>query len=195
MKQHTIESFTRDLEKLAKEVNSPSVNQRLGRKCREIIYRRVKDGYGVDSDKKPAEMTNRVKLKKLSPSYIAYREGKVSFFRTKDGRVVPIDLKKYSKKNKLGKGTFAPTLGEFGRPKKSNATFTGKMMRAIYLRHSTDGFQLIIDDQIRDDGLTNAQVAKYYSEDRPFFALTAGEVRILTRELEMIIKEMIDKLF
>jgi hypothetical protein len=193
MTEHTFESFSKQLQKLASKVNDRKINSQLARKCREILYRRVKNGYGVDSDRRDPESTRQVKLKPLSPSYIAYREGKVSFFRTKDGRVVPVDLQKYSKKNKLGKGAFAPKLGAFGRPRKSNATLTGDMLENIILKSTEDGFQLIISNDRREDGLTNRKVAEYYSKDRPFFALTAGEIRILTRELERIIQDLIDK--
>lgn len=198
MRQHTFESFTGELQKLAKHLNNRKVNDRLARKCREIVYRRVKAGYGVNKDNIPAEKTKQVKLKPLSKSYIAYREGKVAFFKTKDGRVVPLDLKGYARKNVGGKRsfeTFAPKLGKYGRPRKSNATLTGEMMDSILLKTSVDGFQLIISSNSRkdDSGLTNKKVSEYYSEARPFFALTAGEIRILTKELESIVKEFIEE--
>lgn len=198
MRQHSFESFTAELEKLGKIINSKSVNDRLARKCREIIYRRVKAGYGVNRDNLPAESTNQVKLKPLSKSYIAYREGKVQFFRGKDGHIYPVDLKGYARKNIGGKKAyqaFAPQLGPFGSPRKSNATFSGEMMESIFMRSTDEGFQLLIATRTRKDNprLTNKRVSEYYSKDRPFFALTAGEVRILTRELESIIKQYIEK--
>lgn len=193
----TTEDFIKRLQSLASQVSSREVNSKLARKCREIIYRRVKAGYGVDREGRPAEDTRQVKLKPLSPSYIAYREGKVAFFRTKDGRVVPLDLKKGAKKIGAKYKDFAPTLGAFGRPRKSNATFTGEMMESLILRSSDEGFQIIINDKRRSDdsGLTNRRVSEYYSEDRPFFALTSGEIRILTRELEKIIQDIINRNF
>jgi hypothetical protein len=186
--------FIHKLQSIAKQINSRSVNDRLARKCKQIIYRRVKNGYGVNSDRLPAERTTETKLKPLSRSYVAFREGRVAFFRAKDGHVYPVDLKKYGKKNKV---SFKPTLGLFGRPNKSNATFSGEMMESINLRYSSEGFQLLIMNSKRgdDSGLTNLKVNQYYSADRPYFALTQGEVRILTRELEKIVKEIIERNF
>lgn len=200
MRVYTPDQFVKQLQLLAKKINNRNVTDRLARKCREIIYRRVKAGYGVNTDTSPAEYTKKKRLKPLSKSYVAFREGKVSFFTTKDGRVVPVDLKGYAKKNIGGKksySSFAPTLGEFGRPGKSNATFTGEMMKSLMLRSSEDGFEILIADNTRKDGsgLTNKKVSEYYSEDRPFFALTDGEIRILTRELERIIKQYIEQHF
>lgn len=189
---YEVNEFVLQLEQFAKSLNDKDINYRLARKCKEIIYRRVKNGYGVDSDNKDPEATRQVKLKELSASYIAQREGKLTFLTLQNGRVIPINLAAYGKKNKV---SFRPKLGPFGRPRKSNATFTGDMMEAIFLRATSEGFQVIINNDRREDGKTNKKVAEYYSKDRPFFALTAGEVRILTRELEKIIKELINKKF
>lgn len=220
MKQFTPDQFVGELRRLARIFNTPSVNQRLARKCIEIVYRRVKAGYGVDSDKKKAQNTKQVKLKALSESYIQMRLGKVQFFRAKDGHVYAIKneeiaasvvAKKVTKgrgKLKIGAQTkikfkktsfhntvLAPVLGPYGRPKKSNATFTGEMMEEIYMQATAEGFRLYVKNSKRKDesGLTNKQVMEYYSKDRPFFALTAGELRILSRELEKIVSEFIEK--
>lgn len=190
MIQDNFDDLIKALKRVGAKINSRSVNERLARKCRQIIYRRVKNGYGVNKDNLDADNTREVKLKPLSPSYIAYREGKVAFFTLKNGQVVPFDLKKYGKKNKVN---FKPQLGPFGRPRKSNATFTGDMLESISLRYTSEGFQLLIPGNRREDGLTNKEVSQFYSVDRPFFALTAGEVRILNRELEKIIKEIIER--
>lgn len=189
---YEVNEFVLKLEDFAKSLNDKDINYRLARKCKEIIYRRTKNGYGVDNDRSKAEDTRQVKLKELSASYIAQREGKLTFLTLKDGRVIPINLAAYGKRHKV---SFRPKLGPFGRPRKSNATFTGDMMEAIFLRATNDGFHLLINNDRRADGKTNRRVAEYYSEDRPFFALTAGEVRILTREMEKIIKELITKKF
>jgi hypothetical protein len=222
MKQFTVEQFEYELRTLAKKINSVEVNNKLARKCREIVYRRVKDGYGVNADTRPAQNTQRVKLKPLSPSYVAYREGKVKFFRAKDGHVYPVSNEEIAAsvvqgkssrgskrsgnaahtKIKFKKTAFhnkfdAPTLGPWGRPKKSNATFSGEMMEEIYMGVTHEGFSIYIRNSKRkdDSGLTNKKVSELYSADRPFFALTAGEVRILQREMEKIIQDLISKQF
>lgn len=228
-----LEKFLNKIEKLGHSLTSPKVTQRLARKCREIVWRRVKSGKGVNADNKEADATSSEKLAPLSKSYIEYRRG-VSFFRTlKNGKVVRFGNEqtgfntertgfsgKINKKGGYSKGARSkirftkafrfqkPSLGEFGRPAKSNLTLTGAMLDSITLEYDDGGFRLYIPNSMRPDGKTNAQVAKYVSNGgsytngngkkvtipaRPFFALTKGELRILTRELDGIIKEIIQK--
>ena len=183
----------KNLIKFSEAVNDKRVNQRLAIKCRDIIYKRVKDGYGVTSDRSPAGNTERQKLKKLSDSYIDYRKGVTLFFVGKQGQTYPV--KKTTKRGKAIKFP-SPVTGEFGRPTKSNLTLSGQMLKAIAFDYGDTGFRLFIDNSSRKDSkLTNKKVAEYASEDRPFFALTAGEVRILQRELENIINEIIKRIF
>lgn len=102
----------------------------------------------------------------------------------------------------------APALGEFGTPTKSNLTFTGQMLDSITIGARDGVFTLTIPPSPRTDGKTNKQVAEFHSKQRrffnangnlvtipkrAFFALTEGELRILTRELESIIREIIQK--
>lgn len=224
MSEISIEQFTEALKQLGRQINNAGVNARLARKCKEIIYRRVKNGKGVTSYKSDPENTEQATLAPLSKSYIDYRKGLAIFFTTPLGNVVRISGTKkvvsyvtrgrgrravtarQTRKVRTGNIT-APTLGEFGRPEKSNLTLTGQMLNDIVLSASDTGFQLRIGDKRRKgSNLTNAEVADYVQKGgsytngngkrvvipaRPFFALTAGEIRILTRELENIIKERI----
>jgi hypothetical protein len=41
---------------------------------------------------------------------------------------------------------------------------------------------------------TNKEVAEYVSKDRPFLAITSGELRILEREVDLIIGEILRSL-
>ncbi len=208
------DKFMKGMDKLGSYINNKQVNLRLARKAQEIIYRRVKSGYGVNSDKTDADDTVRAKLKPLSKSYIAFRRGEIVFFTNDHGVVFPSFAKpkefrqkqngKWYTFNKINKRTGKlvleklkpPVLGEFGRPSKSNATFTGQMLSSIRLVVKEDQFGLQIPRNRRvGDGLTNAQVNEYYSKERPWFNLTAGELRILTRELEKIIDEIIKREF
>lgn len=179
----------KNLVRFSNLVNDRKVNQRLALKCRDIIYKRVKDGYGVTSDIRPAESTERKRLKPLSKSYIDYRKGVTLFFVGKQGQTYPV---KSDKKKKFP----SPVTGEFGKPTKSNLTLTGQMLNAIGLEYSDLGFKLYIKNSTRNGArINNKEVAGYVSKERPFFALTAGEVRILQRELENIINEIIRKVF
>jgi phage gpG-like protein len=184
----------------------------------------VKSGKGVTSYKSDPESTEHTGLAPLSKSYIAYRKGLTIFRTGKYGQVYTIGNKtlnqtairgKTTKKMtriKFAKSAFAnsltpPTLGEFGKPEKSNLTLSGQMLDAIMMSATEDGFKLVIaNTRRRGSKLTNAQVADYVQNGgtytngngkvvripaRPFFALTAGEIRIITRELETIIRERI----
>lgn len=212
--------FTRlnsSLKKIATALNDRKVTIRLARKCREIVYRRVKSGYGTTSDSDEVGNTQRQKLRELSKSYIAWRKGLVVFYTNKHGVVIPLGAytskktahqengrvsirttKKYNEKLKIT----PPQLGEFGRPEKSNATLSGQMLNAMTIDAGEDGFRLFIADtprkkvhpKMKTPKLTNKEVAEYYSAKRPFMALTEGEVRILKQECENIIREKIKEL-
>lgn len=196
-----IDKFIGQITKIADLIQDRQVNLRLARKCREIVVRRVKSGKGVNADTKPAEETIDVKLKPLSQSYIDYRNGVAFFFTNKYGKVVAVydgtvklkngkEVISRKKKTRIIK----PKLGEFGRPATSNLTLTGQMFNSVVISSDETGFKLFIADTRRTDGkATNKQVAEWASKDRPFFALTAGEIRILQRELETIIKEIIER--
>jgi hypothetical protein len=180
---------------------------------REIIYRRVKSGYGVDSDSETATTVNRNKLKQLSPSYIDYRKGVAIFFTGKNGNIIRLGAydrkrritttgtrtsREYNEKLKIT----PPVLGEFGRPATSNATLSGQMLNAMAIDAGPDGFRVYIADTPRRKvhpkqkapTISNKEVAEHYGEKRPFMALTNGEVRILVRECELIIAEKIKQL-
>lgn len=212
--------FTRlnsNLKKIANALNDRKVTIRLARKCKEIVYRRVKSGYGVTSDSDAVGNTERQKLKELSKSYIAWRKGLVVFYTDKRGNTIALGAyttrktahnengrvsirttKKYNEKLKIT----PPQLGEFGRPEKSNATLSGQMLNALVMDAGEDGFRLFIADtprkkvhpKMKPSRLTNKEVAEYYSKKRPFMALTEGEVRILKQECETIIAEKIKEL-
>jgi hypothetical protein len=200
-----------NLKKVANALNERSVTLRLARKCREIVYRRLKSGYGVNDDSERAENVKRQKLKELSQSYIDYRKGLVIFYRDADGRVRRISGSKAvlqiidggTRRSRVRTGKItAPALGEFGRPEKSNATLSGQMLDAMTIDAGRDGFRLFIADsprrrvhpKQRPPKLTNQEVAEHYFEKRPGMALTEGEVRILKQECERILNEKIKQL-
>lgn len=212
--------FTRlnsNLKKIARALNDRAVTIRLARKCKEIVYRRVKSGYGVTSDSDAVGSTQRQRLKELSKSYIAWRKGLVVFYTNKQGVVIPMGAYTTKKTAHQGSGRVSirttksyneklkitpPKLGEFGRPEKSNATLSGQMLNALTIDAGESGFRLFIADTPRKkvhpkrkaDGLTNKEVAELYAAKRPFMALTEGEVRILKQECENIIREKIKQL-
>ncbi len=205
------------LQKIGDALNGRDVSDRLGRKVREIIYRRVKSGFGVTSDSEGANNVSRQKLKELSQSYKAFRRGEVIFRKGKNGKAYPISNKdgiqavfagsvkarggysriRYKKTNAI----VPPTLGPFGRPDKSNLTLSGQMLESMTVTATSQGFSVFIPDTSRRPvtqgdkaRLTNKRVAELVAKDRPFMALTEGEVRILRLECEAIINEKIAQL-
>lgn len=212
--------FTRlnsNLKKIATALNDRKVTLRLARKCREIVYRRVKSGYGVSNDSESVDEVSRNRLLALSKSYIAWRKGLVVFYTNSNGVVIPLGAYTKRKTAHQGNGQVSirttkayneklkitpPQLGEFGKPEKSNATLSGQMLNALTMDAGESGFRLFIADtprrkvhpKMKSSRLTNKDVAEYYSAKRPFMALTDGEVRILKQECETIIKEKIQEL-
>lgn len=173
--------------------NDSSLKAEMARFTRDMVYKRVKSGKGVNADNKPVRATSHQKLKKLSKNYVTFRKTGYVNFRAK----------KYFKKG----GSFyewvdvkfyvgQPALGEFGAPARSNLTFTGQMLKSMTFDTTKRGFVVLIPATRRREGkLTNSQLAIYLSQGgRPFMALTAGESRILKSNLKKAIQKRMRKL-
>lgn len=217
----SIQTFISALKRIAPLVNNREVSIRLARKCKEIVFRRVKSGKGVEALGRSPEETRQSQLAPLSSSYIKTRKGLTIFRTMPRGQVVAFEGKLGVKatgsskgRGKSGKGAHtkidffglsAPTLGEFGKPEKSNLTLSGSMLNDMIMSADQNGFILKIGNK-KGPGRkkTNAEIADILEKGarwkngngnmvvlppRPFFALTAGEVRIITRELENILRE------
>lgn len=155
----------KDIEKALNASLQRTVMNDVGKQAREILYRRVKSGKGVSSDKIEAPTLTRLASHK--PSYTKFR-------------------------SKLASKGF--TFGEFGSIGRSNLTLTGQMLDAIIVEARRNGFNLKIADTNRSDGkLTNAAVAEHAGNARPFFALTESEQRILFRNLETKLRAELKK--
>lgn len=134
----------------------------------EQIQRRTWSGRGVDGKK----------FKKLSQSYLDYRNGKVSF-RKIDGRVVPLG----------GKDPKFPNTGEFFKANFSNLTLTGQLLRSISRKINVQkgSFRLFFSG-VRKDGMKNEELAKIVQDKgRVFFGL--GEIipkRLRKRTLDQL---------
>ena len=118
-------------------------------------------------------------LDPLSPNYVLFRKGKMSF-RTKRGtkRVFPIfNFKK-------------PELSQFTSPGRSNLTLTGKMLDSIVGTRSGFKFTFYFNTKEADDK------AKWAREKgRNFFELSRSEKQGFSRKIEQIIKDTIRELF
>lgn len=174
-----LDSVRRELEKKI-NIFTVQFNQKLGKMARDLIYKRVKSGYGVTSLN--PDVAQQTRLKKLSPSYIEQRQGKAAYF-TKSGKVVRVPAGTNFKPKK-------PKLGAFGAPGRSNLTLSGQMLEAIRYEANARGVKVFIDNSARDDGYTNAEIAEFVQKARPFFILTRDELTVLVREIEREIKKV-----
>lgn len=175
----------------------------------EQIRKRTQLGKGVD------ESGKNIKLNPLSESYIAYREGKLIFRTSKFGFAFPI-LNEESTFIQAGKETkgrgksrvgavtkisfkkknsiIKPVLDSNTRPKKSNLTATGQMLRAIF--GTRQGTRFIFSFKgSREDGKTNDEVASYAPKlGRPFFNLSNTERVGVQRKLAQLIRNALKKI-
>lgn len=76
-------------------------------------------------------------------------------------------------------------LGRFGSPGRSNLTFSGEMLESFEIAVKRQIVTLTINNQTRDDGKTNEEVAQYVTENgRPFFDLSNDERQIIVKLFE-----------
>jgi len=121
------------------------------------------------------------KLKRLSDSYIAVREGAVKF-RTINGRKVP-----FAEPDERLKQVDP----EFFEPRLSNLTFTGQLMRSITSAVKNRVISVFVDGK-RDDGLTNDEVARYVSaQGRPFLGLDDQGLKRIKRNAITQIRKLL----
>lgn len=153
----------RELKKISDEIGSQKNTQSVGRIGLEIIYTRVKDGFGVTSDS--ISQPRKRRLKALDPKTIAQRKRRgVRGFR--------------------------------GSPEKSNLTDTGQLLDSIEVRAGKNKFSLIIPNTRRKRRggekrvPTNEDVAQYVRGDRPFFAFTNPEKRLLEKTVQKILNKL-----
>ncbi len=193
-----INKAQRNLAELKREVVNKRVFHGLAKLARSIIWKRVKSGKGASGGK-----TQR--LAPLQQSTIDVRSGKgiMRTFKTSGGRrtvFIP------------GVDGRPSSTGQFFSAKRSNLTFSGQMLDSITFRvKSPFGFTLFIPDSRRqpyknNDVMnkkappSNRDVAIFVqsgrssptrSEPRPFFELTKGETRIIIKQYNDIIKNII----
>lgn len=177
-----INETIRRIEELEKELINQRAFVRLSKLARSIVYKRTKSGKGTNG-------TGLQKLKPLSESYKLQRKGKLKF-RTIRSRKVPF----------YGQDDRPRTIGKFFKPTKSNLTYTGQMLESMIIEVGNFTFGVTIPNtrRQRQKGqkriLTNAEVAGYVEANgREFFALSKGEVRIIIKEYERLIRYAIRK--
>lgn len=164
----------------------------LAKFTRDMVYKRVKSGKGVSSDKTKFFRTTAKQLKPLSKRYKKWRQTGIVEFEAKKWYGGIYERVQVSFMTKGG----APALGEFGRPGKSNLTLSGELLNSMSYDVTKTGFLVIIPETRRRTGkITNAQLAKYLSKQgRPFMNLTAGESRILKSRMKKQVQKKLRQL-
>ena len=67
----TFKSVSRVIRKVKTELLTRSFNRKLGNEAKEIVFKRVKLGFGVDNE--DSRNPRRVRFRKLTPNYIRQR--------------------------------------------------------------------------------------------------------------------------
>jgi len=185
--------LSNNLDQLAKEFYKPKNLKRIAERARSIIYKRVKSGKGVNNDTLQTGKADLTKLKPLSKNYKDWRSGKQQFLTNKKTKQVFLTKDK--------KWIDKPKLGEFGSPAKSNLTLSGQLLDSMTYRISPKEIYIFIPSSSRrktnkydSADKTNKEVAEFVAKERPFMAITSGELRILEREVDLIISEILRSL-
>lgn len=187
-----IDNLSTNINKISKDVFNSKIMNMLARRAIELIYMRVKSGYGVNDDS--VKIPDKKKLAPLKESYIEYRKGKIRFYTNKTtGKVFAI---------RPTKGKFSiPSTGEYFSPGKSNLTMTGQMLASMDHKAGTNYFTISIKGR-RKDGKDNKDIAKFVSEGggrfgttaaRPFFALSKTEQKNIIEMFKEYIVQLLNK--
>ena len=167
-----INDINKKLDRLNDALFNKRVSVRMAKLARSIVYKRTKAGKGVNGEQ-------NTKLKGLSPEYVDWR-------------------KTVAKRKRVGQRSFQ--AGKFFKPAKSNLTFTGQLLESMIIDAGRYNFGVIIPNTKRKrlgkekKIKTNSEVAGYVEANgREFFALSKGEVRIILKEYEKIIRQIIRK--
>jgi hypothetical protein len=174
-KYSSIDALAADLKRAINELRQPKYMKQIGELSAELIRVRTRLGYGVEKNDGP-----RQRLKPLAQSTIDQRAGKLAFFTTPDGVVIPY------------KPDTKPTLSGFTTPKKSNLTRTGQMLASIKPFDAKLGEVKVGPKGSRGgESLTNEKLMEYVTDaGRPFNYHTKTEIK----QLQQLVEEIITKL-
>jgi len=158
----TFKDFSKAFAAIDRDVFSPNATKKLGERGADILYKRVKSGYGVSNDKK--QFPKRDKLDGLEDSTIRQRrERGVSGKFGSPGR-----------SNLTDTGQLLESFEVTGKQGQFNIDIPNTK------RQKRGG---------EKKSRTNAEVAEHVSDNgRPFFALTKAEQQILAKEVKDTIR-------
>lgn len=84
-------------------------------------------------------------------------------------------------------------LSSFTSPGRSNLTFTGELLGSLGVERRAAGHWVITLEGTRDDGLPNAQLARFVSRERPFLNLAKSEIQSLERAYRRTFDELVKR--
>jgi len=173
----------------------------------EAIKKRTRLGYGV-----PEDEADKERLRPLSKPYILYRKVVTSYNQRKSKAKNPSKTKfSLTKKQMSGASTndlkglnfFQRNAGtdkqinkEYTSYEKSNLTFTGQLLNALFGRGTGVGKAEVFLKEKRDDGIKNSDIVKWQeNQDRPFFHISKIEKSQLKSAARKDLLEYIKKNF
>jgi hypothetical protein len=163
------------------------------------IQATTRSGYTMaiqkSKDTKSGRKFKKTKLHRLSDSYIAMRQGAVTFRTNKNGERIAIQEPDERLKH-VDKEFFTPDL--------SNLTFSGQLLRSLVAtaKKGADFAEIFI----RPEGnrrklpgekksLTNQKVAEYVAaQGRPFLGIDDDGIEVLKRELVRSLRKQLKRL-
>lgn len=158
----TLDQFIRNLRRGVGNAFSERKMRLLGNLAIERITERTRRGYGVSRTG-----ANQTKLKRLSPSYVAFRK---------------------SRRRELDSTT---------SPRKSNLTFSGRLLRSMVIKEiSNRQVKWGPKNNMRKGSrITNEQLGEYVAQaGRPFNNLSKQDIRAIRVAMDKSLRESIKKL-
>jgi hypothetical protein len=172
-----LEKFKKKLEAAMNVIRKKEVMTAIGQNAADQIKLRTRLGYGVNENE-----GERQKLRPLSKSYKLQRAGKLGFFTTKTGVVVP-----YTPQEGV-----AHIFSDQTSPSKSNLTRTGEMLDSMTATFKSEGIVSIGPSGSRKDGSSNDIVAQYAHESgRNFNYLSKNEIAKVTQFVNRLLKQIL----
>lgn len=117
--------------------------------------------------------------------------GEIPVFTKKNGVSKYVEMRERNKSS----------LGDLAKPKTSNATATGQMLKAMTYQMKSNGFLLFVQNTTRSKELsgaspklTNKEVAKYYSIKRDVFAFSEPELQRIIRKAKSDLLKIVRRL-
>lgn len=200
-----LERFGQALNASIERLNQPTQTRIYGDLAVQIIVRRTRLGFGVDT---PGG--TRFSLPKFSDSYQklrsrvfrGQRHAVNATAKKKAGTLVrgsksAKKLKVYNSKRRRGVGAAAMDIdAEFFREKKPNNTFSGQMLRSFQVLDAGQGYAIVGPTGSRRNGrATNDEIAGYLREkSRGFTSLSKEEEKQILNQFERDVKKSLGSL-